>query len=233
MNIKYSLLAILAGLAAVPSLDSFSAPAPTPTPVPPSHARYEVTVTNLTRGQIFSPPVVAAHSSRMTPIWTLGSKASPELANVAEDALNPILIGKLKKSPFVRGIAEVKGKNGVILPGETAKVVLTTRGPADRFSMAGMLVITNDAFFGANGAPLPRRGSHTLMSPAYDAGSEANTESCAHIPGPPCGNAMVRVTKGAEGYVHIHAGIHGIGDLKPQTYDWRNGVARISIRRVR
>ncbi|MGH8621200.1 MAG: hypothetical protein ACRET3_03595 [Burkholderiales bacterium] len=35
-----------------------------------------------------------------------------------------------------------------------------------------------------------------------------------------------------EGYVHIHAGIHGIGDLPPEVRDWRNPVARVAIRRV-
>jgi hypothetical protein len=32
--------------------------------------------------------------------------------------------------------------------------------------------------------------------------------------------------------VHIHSGIHGIGDLRPEHFDWRNPVARITIRRV-
>jgi hypothetical protein len=38
---------------------------------------------------------------------------------------------------------------------------------------------------------------------------------------------------GEEGYVHIHAGIHGVGDLEPGMRDWRNPVARITIRRVK
>jgi hypothetical protein len=32
--------------------------------------------------------------------------------------------------------------------------------------------------------------------------------------------------------VHIHAGIHGIGELDPVAYDWRNPVALIEIRRL-
>jgi hypothetical protein len=79
----------------------------------------------------------------------------------------------------------------------------------------------------------------TLYSPAYDAGSERNDELCASIPGdyPECsgpsspGNGD-KPTGGEEGFIHIHAGIHGIGDYKPAQRDWRNPVAKITIRRV-
>ncbi len=37
---------------------------------------------------------------------------------------------------------------------------------------------------------------------------------------------------GGEGYVHINRGIHGIGDLAPDVYDWRNSVAKITVTRV-
>jgi hypothetical protein len=40
------------------------------------------------------------------------------------------------------------------------------------------------------------------------------------------------MTTGAEGFVHVHAGIHGIKDLVPARDDWRNPVARIEVRRL-
>lgn len=62
-------------------------------------------------------------------------------------------------------------------------------------------------------------------------------ELCASIPGPfftecggPGGGAVV--VRGEEGYVHIHAGIHGIGDMNAAMRDWRNPVAMITIRRI-
>lgn len=58
-------------------------------------------------------------------------------------------------------------------------------------------------------------------------------ELCDHIPGPPCGKAFVRNTGGAEGYVHVHSGIHGIGDLVPEQFDWRNPVAEVVISPIR
>jgi hypothetical protein len=182
-----------------------------------------------------SPPVVYTHDSRMMPLWVLGSPASKELAALAEDALNAGLISKVSSSPNVAMVKVIKGKNGPILPGETATIRIqgSRRGRFDRLSMAGMLVITNDAFFGLNHVSLPHHGSVTHLSRAYDAGSEANNEDCKFIPGPPCNSPKVRATMGAEGYVHVHAGIHGIKDLKPETRDWRSDVAVIRIRRVR
>ena len=63
--------------------------------------------------------------------------------------------------------------------------------------------------------------------------SEENNEDGAFIPGPPFGNANVRATGNAEGFVHVHAGVHGIMSLAPETYDWRNPVVGVTIRRVR
>jgi hypothetical protein len=48
---------------------------------------------------------------------------------------------------------------------------------------------------------------------------------------PPGGGAQAQGDE--EGVVHIHAGIHGIGDLDESERDWRNPAAIISIRRVR
>jgi hypothetical protein len=190
---------------------------------------YEITVTNLTRGQIISPPVVATHNGNQSPIFTLGSPSSAELTNVAEDAVNDPLVNQLSASPNVK---EVRAFGGPIMPGQTATMQISAGGNFNRLSMVGMLVTTNDAFFGLNGAPLPSTGRTAHSSPAYDAGSEANNESCAYIPGPPCGNPNQRLTAGAEGFVHVHAGIHGIGDLQPSDFDWRNPVAWVVIRRV-
>ncbi len=193
---------------------------------------YEVSITNLTRGQIMSPPVVATHSAGVD-LWQLGAPASSELTMIAEDAVNQPMINLLSASSAVADVQVAMGAGGPILPGETAKVlVMSDPSQFGEISLVGMLVITNDAFFGLNGVALPASGTSSFRSPAYDAGSEANTEQCAHIPGPPCGNAMVRVNAGAEGYVHIHGGFHGLTDLVAAQFDWRNPVAAVSVRRL-
>jgi hypothetical protein len=109
---------------------------------------------------------------------------------------------------------------------------LSGTGPWTRLTALGMLVTTNDAFFGLDSAELSGRPRSKVFSvPAYDAGSEVNSESCTYIPGPPCMNGGVRDTDGAEGFVHVHSGIHGIGDLVPAEHDWRNPVVRIEVQR--
>lgn len=201
---------------------------------PRSPARYEIRITNLTRGQVLSPAIVAVHTIFQEPLWTLGSPASSELARVAEDAVNGPLVAKLQASREVADVQVITLANGPIPPGKTAVGTLRgVPGRANRLSLAGMLVTTNDAFYGLNGVSLPKHGQTVFHAVAYDAGSEANTEDCDHVPGPPCNNPGQRMTTGAEGFVHVHAGIHGIADLIPARDDWRNPVALVEVRRVR
>ena len=185
---------------------------------------FEVTITNLTAGQILSPPIVYSHRGGFK-LFKPGEEALPELAGVAEDADSEPLLALLSAESRVH---DVTIADGVVLPGASTKVTIRTRGNSDVISALGMLVTTNDAFFATGRRP--GNGRVYALAPAWDAGSEANTQECEHIPGPPCGNGGVRVTDGAEGYVYIHAGIQDRGSLDPQVHDWRNPVARISIR---
>jgi hypothetical protein len=117
-------------------------------------------------------------------------------------------------------------------------------GDAPYLTLLGMLVTTNDAFLtwtapvavlGAMGDAMGEMDA-TAMTPPFadgvvrvlDAGSEANTERCEHIPGPPCGSGGVRVTEGAEDQVHLHGGVLGVGDLDPAEWDWLNPVVMVS-----
>lgn len=194
-------------------------------------AKYVVTITNLTYDQIISPPVVVLHDASVQ-LFEPGQPAIDELAALAEDGVTAPLAGLLSVVP---GVADFAVAGGGIPPTGSISVEVRATGNAGLLSLAGMLISTNDAFVGVESRPLPNgaissRGM-TFYAVAYDAGSEANTESCAHIPGPPCGNGGVRVTEGAEGFVHVHRGIHGTGDLDAAAKDWRNPVARITVTR--
>ena len=196
--------------------------------------RYEVTVTNLTRGQQFTPILMASHKEGVS-LFALGSPASPELATLAEEGNTAPLTALLSATP---GVLDVVTAGPLLNPGASRTVVVRTRGRFDHLSVAAMLIPTNDAFFAVNDLEGPS-GEETLTvySPAYDAGSEVNDELCPSIPGPffeECGGAGGggKPVGGEEGYVHIHAGIHGIGDLHAAARDWRNPVARIVIRRI-
>lgn len=205
-------LGLLVGLAALPTA---------------AHAQaYEVTVTNLTKGQIFSPPIVFTHRGSFE-LFTPGGPAIPELAGVAEDADNGPLVALLGTEP---GVADVSIGGGVVLPGESMTISVKARADRRYVTALGMLVTTNDTFFA--GTARVSSLATSFYAPAWDAGSEANTQNCAHIPGPPCGNGGVRVEDGAEGYVYIHAGIQDRGSLDPQDHDWRNPVAKVVIRRA-
>ena len=184
-----------------------------------------MTIYNLTKGQIFNPTVVAAHS-RGVSIFTPGEEATLELAALAEDADGG---GLVDKQEIAGAKVEVGSPAG---PGEHASVDNKTSRRNYRNSVVGMLVITNDAFYGLNGVRAGD-GSSTHYVPVYDAGSEENNEDCAFIPGPPCNNPHVRATDKAAGFVHIHSGIHGGTILIPARDDWRNPVAKIIVTRVK
>jgi len=194
---------------------------------------YEVTVTNLTRGQQFTPILVASHKAGVR-LFELGTPASPQLKTLAEEGNVAPMTALLLGNPNVR---DVVNSGGLLNPGKSVTQRVSTLGGFDNVSVAAMLIPTNDGFFAVNDAEGPNgQDVITLFSPAYDAGTERNDETCASIPGPffiECGGpGGGGAPGGGEGYVHIHAGIHGIGDLDPALRDWRNPVARITIRRV-
>ena len=184
---------------------------------------YAVTITNLTEAQAFTPFVVATHVPSMA-MFTPGSEASEELATLAEGGDVGPMADLL--SLFPSEVLDVQTTEGLLLPGESTTVAIRGDIIRSRVSFAAMLIPTNDTFVGLNAMILPSF-SNTALVPAYDAGSEPNDELCASIPGPVCGGAP-----GGEGHVFISQGIQGTGDLDPATYDWRNPVAYVVIRRI-
>jgi len=202
-------------------------------------ARFEITITNLTRDQTFTPVLVASHRLGVR-LFELGQPATAQLVVLAEEGDVGPLMTLLQANPNVFDVTFTgPPPGGFVGPGQTRTIAVRTRGNFDHVSVAAMLIPTNDGFFALNSVEGPRNGqTRSFFSPAYDAGSERNDELCASIPGPSfveCGGpgGDGQPAGGEEGYVHIHAGIHGIGDFNASQRDWRNPVARIVIRRVR
>lgn len=192
---------------------------------------YAVTVTNLTRGETFTPIMVATHT-RGTHVFNVGEPASEELAAIAEGGDFGPLSDMLTSSGAAYDIAT----NGALLaPGASTTIMVKMAHDFNHITVTSMMIPSNDAFIAVNGLQGPTKKHHSkvIMSPAYDAGSEPNDELCANIPGPVCGGAGGSPDAGGEGYVHIHAGIHGIGDLSSADYDWRNPTAKIVIKRMK
>ena len=194
-------------------------------------ATYHVTITNLTNSINFTPILVASHR-RPVSIFELGAPASDELTAIAEGGDTSLLAATLGKDPQV---VDVQSSAGLLSPGDSVTVIVRASHGAKRISLASMMLPTNDGFVALDSVRAPKRGSVTYFSPGYDGGTEPNDEWCMHIPGPTCEGAGPSPDGSPydEGYVHIHRGIHGVGDLKPAVYDWRNPVAKVTITRIR
>ena len=193
---------------------------------------YRVTVTNATKGQVISPPLAVFHQ-RSIALFEVGEPVVDELAIIAEDGDPGPFADVLAGVPEVSGLGAAPGP---VPPGQSVTWEVDAR-VGHRLSVVGMLVNTNDVCFAINSVQLPRSrfSSSTWTGNAYDAGSEANNEDCGFIPGPACqgAGAGVRDTAGAEGYVTVSNGIHGIADLSPAAYDWRNPTVRVHVVRIR
>ena len=199
-------------------------------PAESSQVMVTMSITNLTRGQILSPVFVTRHGAGAGPLYTLGEPASISLAKMAEDADASGLLSEWasEDNPDISETMVVALDEGPIPPGATVSMSFEVTDGNSLVSFASMLVTTNDAFIGASG--LDVSSSRTINLNAYDAGSEANSEDCDYIPGPPCGKHAEDESE-AEGHIYVHAGIHGgeKSDLNPAVHDWRNPVARLSI----
>lgn len=193
-------------------------------------AAYHVTITNLTNAITITPILVASHRKKIDLIG-LGAPASEELTAIAEagdiSLLKTVLDG-------MDQVVDIQNSGGLLFPGESVTVLVNARHGARRISLAAMMLPTNDGFIALSSVRAPNRGTATYYSPGYDGGTEPNDEWCMHIPGPTCGGAGPSPGENPddEGYVHIHRGIHGVGDLRPAVYDWRNPVVRITVSRI-
>ena len=189
---------------------------------------YEVTITNITAGQSFTPLIAATHTSDVS-FFELGAAPSMDIADLAEGGDTSGLAATLDSMPEYLMHTETTPMV-LIGPGQSVTVTVMGNKEFDRLSVAGMLLPTNDTFVAVNSMALSKKDSSGLAL-AYDAGSEANDELCVNIPGPPCHGSPFSPGL-AEGYVHISRGISGEGDLPASDYDWRNPVAHVAIQRV-
>lgn len=191
---------------------------------------YNVTITNVTRAQSFTPVLVVSHRPNSHLLFVPGEPVSEELAALAEGGETGPLNELLDETP---GVRNTNTSAGLLAAGDSVTVQINARPGRDRVSLVAMLIPTNDAFFAFQNLSVPRgRRSFVHYSPANDAGSEPNDELCVNIPGPVCEGEGGSPDVDGEGYAHINGGIHGIGDLAPAVYDWRNPVARVVIQRA-
>ncbi len=210
-------------------------------------------------GQILGLFVYATHNANVK-LFELGETVSPELALESESGFPYALADSLDANPNVGATVTIPDLenipeqllDGVICAGGKLTTTISAKRGHRFLSLAGMIAPTNDGFVALNQVRLPKgRRTAVYFSPAYDSGSELNDEKCENIPGLPgirgCLPGDLNTDPNfpfpdpnpeggpgaGEGYVHLHSGIHGIGDLEPSVWDWNNPVAKVTIRRVR
>lgn len=217
------------------------APPVSPPPPPPAMATFDVSVTNLTNAQPLSPVAVIAHLDGYS-VFDIGSPASDGLEQMAEGGDNSALLAEADAS------ARVLGTGSGVAPigpagSETVTVdVLLALVPNMNLSVATMLVNTNDAFSGLNTASIANMAVGDTVSMAgfaYDAGTEADTETAATIPGPAGGGEGFNVARDdLADQVSMHSGVVSMddglatSDLTEQ-HRFDNPVALVQITRTK
>ncbi len=151
-----------------------------------SGARYRVTITNLTKGQTFTPMLIAAHSPSIR-IFAPGTQASPQLQVLAEEGATDMLAALLRSMPATVGevVTGPPPLAGLQTPAVTRSYDISGGGSFSHLSLVAMLIPTNDGFVGGSSIALPTAFDPVVVDLlAYDSGSEVNDERCASIPGP-------------------------------------------------
>lgn len=210
---------------------------------------YRVTVKNATRGQPVAPSVIATHTAafRLFELGPAPMAGDPgyndyfALAAMAETGYPFHVRDQVAASDGVYDtvVLATTLNPPVLPPGESNSIVISASGDAKYLTAVAMLGATNDGVYAVHGVELPK-GIHDIVrvfANAYDVGSEANAESAATVIalGATDDNPILGtgINEGGEGYIHVHAGIHGIGGLDPSIYDWRNPVVELIIERIK
>lgn len=221
------------------------------TPQPPPRVRYVVTIQNLSH-QPLGPAVAITHSPS-THFWREGEEASEGIRTIAERGVPFVFYDEvagqegvtevLNRGIPVTPVGEERASYGPFPPGLTftdhTSMVIEGQ-PGDVFTLASMLVATNDGFWGLESVELPAPGAALVyFADAFDAGTEENTEVSEHLDdntsilgtvmldGDPDGNVGNETMPHAP--IAPHAGLQGIGELTTGAHGWGTHVARVII----
>ena len=216
---------------------------------------YEVFVQNTTH-QPLGPCVAVAHDPT-THAWQLGQTATPGIQTIGERG-NPADL--LAEMALADGVTQAVTSALPMTPMDHQAMSFGTLPPDveiydhiifplsadsnDMFTLASMLVATNDGFWGFDGVALPETGVAELQPAGYDAGTEDNTELSTHLDdavtllsptpltGDPNGNGG-DVTD-PRGVITVHPGIQEVGDLTAAANGWdmNEPVAQVRVERL-
>jgi len=195
---------------------------------------FTVQIDNLTENQPFAPLAVVLHKPGYHP-YSLGDMADMSLESLAEGGDPSELLAAADSNPAVlAGTAST----GLTLPGNKTSVAVKGLSTMPRLSVVGMLVNTNDGFIGLDDVDLSelKRGETLVLNARiYDAGTEANTESAASVPGQ--GGEGFNAARDDRDFVAVHPGVvsmdDGLGTSSlDQSHRFDNPGARIRVTRL-
>tara|TARA_R110001592_G_scaffold363371_1_gene685421 strand:- start:13224 stop:13850 length:627 start_codon:yes stop_codon:yes gene_type:complete len=206
-------------------------------PEPAAPKKFEISVSNLTAGQPLSPITVFILDDTQANTFTVGMPATAALELMAEGGDNSGLLEAVDSLGEASGAAPVG-------PGGIDSVELQVEADDDTalsLTVLTMLVNTNDAFTGVNGADisdLAVGSSRSFRTPGYDSGTEANSEATGTIPGPADGGEGFNAARDdVADQVTMHAGVVTAADgysgsVLGQQHRWDNPVTTVTVMRV-
>lgn len=146
----------------------------------------EISITNLTQGNYFTPRLVVAHTSDAD-LFEVGTDASSALEWVAEagvimDSQADASVGQNFEA--LLGPADTDNTTntwhffgGLVAPATTLTYSSFDTMDKPYLSLVSMLIPSNDAFVGLDSIKIPTEpGTYTYYLNAYDAGTELNDE---------------------------------------------------------
>lgn len=149
----------------------------------------EISITNLTQGNHFTPRLVVAHTADAD-VFEVGQPASTPLAWLAEagvimtsqdaNSAGSNFEGLLGPADTDNGSNTWHFFGGLVSPATTLTYASFDTMDKPYLSIASMLIPSNDAFVGLDSILIPTEaGTYTYYLNAYDAGTELNDELSA------------------------------------------------------
>lgn len=198
---------------------------------------FQITFTNMTTGQLMTPPVVALHDPSVH-LFQVGETASDAVRDIAEMGDNTALVAFAGGNPAVVSGAGVAGA-GPFGPSETVTISLTTELADQVLSAVNMVICTNDGISGVDSMALPADNTPvTVMAMPYDAGTRDNqADALSYFP-PPCrvpeGTVVPAPEEDPRQPIAAHPGQSNLANVPDgSNFDFAAGVPVLQIEVVR
>jgi len=212
---------------------------PTPPVVTSEPGTFQVTFTNMTTGQLMTPPVTALHDPSVH-LFQVGETSSDAVRDIAETGNNAALVAFATDTAnaAVVSAAGVAG-TGPFGPGESVVISLTTAEAGQVFSAVNMVICTNDGISGVDSMELPADNEPvTVTAMPYDAGTRENQDDALSFFPPPCtipgGTVAEAPVEDPRQAIAAHPGQSNLANLPDgANFDFETGVPVLQIEIVR